>query len=87
MSFAKRQADMWGDTGDRPPPTYKQCIGELMRTGYCPPFVVLLVAKIDIEQLPPPNDDVEAFRLYLTDGEYVMQGASGFLTPLLLRLS
>lgn len=64
---------MWGDTGDRPPPTYKQCIGELMRTGYCPPFVVLLVAKIDIEQLPPPNDDVEAFRLYLTDGEYVMQ--------------
>ena len=65
-----------GTKRDREKPAFifKRCIGELMRTGYCPPNIVLVVDKINIENLPPPNEKIEAFRLFLGDGEYLMQG-------------
>ncbi|KAI9785402.1 MAG: hypothetical protein M1816_000417 [Peltula sp. TS41687] len=53
---------------------YRPVIGELLRTRYCAPNIVLLVAKIEEEAVPPPNDDRYAVRLYLIDGEYMIQG-------------
>ena len=59
---------------EKPGFIFKRCIGELMRTGYCPPNIVLVVDQINVENLPPPNEKIEAFRLFLGDGEYLMQG-------------
>lgn len=62
---------------------YKPCIGELVRTCYCPPGIVLLVAKIEEEPVAPPHDHRSALRLYLIDGEYMIQG----LTWLFINIS
>lgn len=53
---------------------FQPCIAEMMRTGYNPPSIVLLVQRIQIERAKPPHDDLEAFRLFVSDGAYTMQG-------------
>ena len=86
-----------GLDGDDDPATDKQtfkfkpCIAEFMRTSYCPPDIVLLVTKIGIERANPPHEEREAYRLYLSDGEYTIQGTvfSSLATscPLLMSLN
>ncbi|KAI9887651.1 MAG: hypothetical protein M1823_000515 [Watsoniomyces obsoletus] len=59
---------------DGPGFVYKPCIGELIRTSYHPPNLVLLVVKIEIEPASGGGDEGnEAFRLFLSDNEYIIQ--------------
>ncbi len=53
---------------------YKPCIGELIRTGYHPMNIVLLVVKIEVESSGPADQSIQAFRLFLSDNEYIIQG-------------
>lgn len=60
----------------KPKFVFKPCIAELIRTEYCAPSMVLLVTQIEIECAKPPHENRGAYRLYLSDGEYMMQGWS-----------
>ncbi len=57
--------------------TIKPVIQELVRTQFCFPDIVLLVDKIIIARVSSANDseNVEAYRLYLTDREQSIQGS------------
>lgn len=57
--------------------TIKPVIQELVRTQFCFPDIVLLVDKIIIARISSANDseNVEAYRLYLTDREQSIQGS------------
>lgn len=54
----------------------KPIIKELVRTEVCFPDLKLLVDKVYIVNLSNPDDQPsrEAFRLYLSDGEKMIQG-------------
>lgn len=60
----------------KPELSLKPVIKELARTQVCFPNVRLLVDRISIVTLPATNDSTEtkAFRLYLTDGDWTIQG-------------
>lgn len=57
--------------------TIKPIIQELVLTQFCFPNIVLLVDKIIIARISSVNDseNVEAYRLYLTDREKSIQGS------------
>lgn len=54
----------------------KPVIKELARTQVCFPNVKLLVDRVSIVTLPATKESTEtqAFRLYLTDGDWTIQG-------------
>lgn len=60
----------------KPELSLKPVIKELARTQVCFPNVRLLVDRISIATLPATKDSTEtkAFRLYLTDGDWTIQG-------------
>ena len=60
----------------KPELSLKPVIKELARTQVCFPNVKLLVDRISIVTLPATKESTEtnAFRLYLTDGDWTIQG-------------
>ena len=54
----------------------KPVLREMVRTGVLVPKVTLLVDKIIIARVPtsPDSTPMEAYRMYLTDGEKSIQG-------------
>ena len=55
----------------------KPVIKELLRTEVCAPDLVLLVDRIYVVDLPNAKKrGTEGFKLYLSDGEKVIQGCS-----------
>lgn len=60
----------------KPELNLKPVIKELARTQVCFPKVKLLVDRISIVTLPANKESTEtkAFRLYLTDGDWTIQG-------------
>ena len=52
----------------------KPIIQELVRTQVCFPNIKLLVDKISIVKVPSQPSDLEAYILYLTDREKIIQG-------------
>lgn len=60
----------------RPELSLKPVIKELARTQVCFPNVKLLVDRVSIVTLPTTKESTEtqAFRLYLTDGDWTIQG-------------
>ena len=50
----------------------KPIIAEIARTEVCFPSIKLLIDKISLENIP--GTETWAFRLWLTDGEKVVQG-------------
>lgn len=60
----------------KPELSLKPVIKELARTQVCFPNVKLLVDRVSIVTLPATKESTEtqAFRLYLTDGDWTIQG-------------
>lgn len=56
---------------------FKPRIAEILRTDYCIPSIVLLVTKIQVLKVLKSEEDLEAYRLWLNDGEKVIQGKRG----------
>lgn len=54
----------------------KPIIKELVRTQVCFPNVKLLVDRVSIVTLPATKEstEIQAYRLYLTDGDWTIQG-------------
>lgn len=63
-------------TDFKPELSLKPVIKELARTQVCFPNVKLLVDRVSIVTLPATKESAEtqAFRLYLTDGDWTIQG-------------
>lgn len=80
--------DAYPEGKDEEFPTIKPLIKELVRTQYCFPDLVLLVDKIIIAKVPSDgdSDDVEAYRLYLTDRQKSIQGNSCYVIQMALTL-
>ncbi|KAI9736264.1 MAG: hypothetical protein M1834_001150 [Cirrosporium novae-zelandiae] len=51
----------------------RPCIAELVRTEYCPPELLLLVDKILIVDTETEHEILQAYKLFLSDGEYCIQ--------------
>lgn len=70
-------ADPYTESNSKGGVTIKPVIKELVRTQFCFPDIVLLVDKIIIAKFPSAKgpQNLEAYRLYLTDREKSIQGS------------
>lgn len=64
----------------KPELSLKPIIKELARTQVCFPNVKLLVDRVSVVTLPATKESTEtqAIRLYLTDGDWTIQGKFSF---------